>query len=382
MIVVELLILILSSILVFVHRSFILKLILLIVLYPALILVLFRNGVLMPGTLEFNRNFFSEDVLVYADFYYLIGLLIFNVVLWPYRNRIYSFRPIRLGLTTRFVLFVFFCLSSIPVFNIHNADANIKSATFYLVFSVILILTTSKKDIVWWGQLFVLLFVILNGERVDSLLSSVFLFIMVWNRKGNAEILKRGKIYIGCFFFFFLLVAVGFFRNDDELSYQLLLKALYSQQTVCDVVYIYLTGVSYFFESGSNPTVLYNLLGGLIPGPTSGVSSMFYYGNILHQYMPNPGGGLFITEGMLWAGGIGVLLYFYLYGVLLKFLFSGQSLYKKSIFILFVVMQCRIVWYGLIYTYKPILLLLVFSMIIRKMSFKSKINGLKCNYSK
>lgn len=349
---------------IFIHKSFLIKILLIIAYYPLLVIFLFKNGVPMPGILELNRNDFSENILNYAFISYTIGLLIFNFTLYPLRNQLYNFSPIKISQKTRFILLLLAYLSSIPLLNTHENGGITKSATPYLVLNTLLLVTLKKRDFIWWGQLFLSLFLLANGERVDSLLIVIFMFIMKIE-KINTEITQRLKLYIGCIFFFFFLIIIGFTRNNHSFTIDVLLKAIYSQQTVADVVQIYLSGVSYFFDYGSNTNVLYNLFGGIIPGKTSGVTSEFYYGKILNNYMPNAGGGLFMTEGMLLAGWLGTIVYFYIYAHIFIYLFNHKKDTYKALFILFFIMQCRLFWYGLIYSYKPILLIVVFFLIIK-----------------
>ena len=342
-----------------VHKSLVLKLLCLISTYPLLVLCLYKNNIPMPGVLGLSRNDFSDFVLQYAYFSYSLGLLVFNIILYSLKHRVYKFTPIKTHWSTRFLFFIATCISCIPILNIHKDGDLMKSASFYLFFNIILTSTTYKKDLIWVGQLILSFFLLAKGERVDSILLVIFLIIFQFG-KINEELKERKILYIFFVIFFIILVGIGYLRGGSTFGYEHLLAAVYSQQTVTDVVYIYLTGVNYIFDHNTNITVLYNLFGGIIPGPTLGVSSIYNYSNILTKYMPNPGGGLFITEGMICMAFIGPTIYYIFYALLIKKTFTAIKGLKCILFILFFVMQCRIVWYGFIYTYKPIVMLVIF----------------------
>lgn len=348
---------------IFIHKSLAIKIIYIISVYPLLVLCLYKNGIPMPGILGLSRNDFPDNVIQYAFISYAIGLLIFNMILYPLRHEIYKFIPIKVNSTTRFLLFIATCISCIPVLNIHKEGDLLRSATFYLFFNIILAATTKKRDLIWVGQLFICSFLLANGERVDSILLVVFLVIFKFG-KQNEEIMNRKILYLFFIFFFIILVGIGYWRGGSTLNQEQLLSAIYSQQTVTDVVYIYLTGVNYIFDHGTNITVLYNLIGGIVPGPTSGVSSTYYYSNLLRNYMSNPGGGLFITEGMISMAFLGPILYYAIYAFLIKKTFTAGKGLRNLLFILIFAMQCRIIWYGFIYTYKPILMIALFYWLI------------------
>lgn len=349
-----------------IHKSLIIKLICIISVYPLLVLFLYKNDIPMPGILGLSKNEFSNHVINYAFYSYMLGILIFNMILYPLRNKVYTFIPIKIHPTTRFLIFILTCISCIPILNIHKEGNLMRSATLYLFLNTILVATTNKKDVIWIGQLILSFFLISKGERVDSILLILFLIIIKFG-KYNREIINRKILYIFFIFFFSLLVGIGYWRGGDSFTLDNLLAAVYSQQTVTDVVYIYLTGVNYIFDHGINITVLYNLFGGIIPGPTSGTSSIYNYTNFLNNYMPNPGGGLFITEAVISMAFIGPILYYAIYAFLIKKIFIEKRGIKMLIFILFFAMQCRIIWYGVIYTYKPILMIAIFYyLFIRK----------------
>lgn len=341
------------------HKSLLLRIIIFILWYPLFVLTLFKYGIPMGGILGLNMDTFSSEVVNYALYSYMIGLLLFEIIIYPCRKKIYNFATIKIDKYTQFFIFLLMCISCIPILNIHVEGENFKSSTFYLTFSTLL-LSSRSGWLLKYGMIFVAFFLILKGERVDSILIIVLLLLF----KGTSfKVEKYNPFYliIGGSVFFILLVSVGYTRAGSTFNGNLLLYAIYSQQTITDVVYVYLTGVNYIFEHSLYPQTAYNIIEGFLPG---GVTSPHNYSKMLREYMYNPGGGLYFTEGMLIIGKLGVILYLSIYGLIIKYLFQNPKGIKRVLFILLVVMQCRIVWYGIIFIYKPALLLSIFYILI------------------
>lgn len=360
------------------YESILLKLILIIAWYPLLILLLFKNEVPLTGVISLEKENLDGKIAEYGFYSYLLGLYAFNAVLYGVRKKDFSSKEMRFKRSFRTIILVGLFFSMIFVMNTHSGDeGSAKTATFFLFFNSLLLVSFKTRDYIWLLQTLCLFFLIINGERVDSIIL-VFLVFMIVNKKGVLTFgYNKRYLYLGGFTFFILLVAVGFLREDGgAISPELIFAAFYSQLTVCDVVYVFLTGIKYVETNGIDPSVLLNLFGGLIPGETMGVSSPFYYGNYLQKFMRNPGGGLFCTEGYLAFGFIGPFLYFCIYGLLLRKLFVSSYRFKKYIFLLFMVLQCRLIWYGLIYIYKPLLILYIGLHIMRRFELKNKIRKL------
>jgi len=344
---------------IFAYKSIVLKIIMLILFYPLLVLFLYMQNFPMLGILELNRFEFSEQDLLFGYYYYLIGYILFVIIVSPLKKVSYGFYPIKIGNKTRALIFVLLCISVIPVLNIHVDSATFKSATFYLCLNSLLLLSFRKeRNWIYYAQLVLLVVIIIKGERVDSLMCVILLFILT--QKGYVvEKSMKPIMYIYGILFFFLLVIIAYLRDNRDFNYLDLIISIYSQQTVCDVVYVYLTGVKYYLLYGVDWNVLLNIFFGLIPGVTSGVSSPYFYSNILRNFMDNPGGGLFFTEGILLFGGVGIIMYIALYGIVIKMLFVRNYGFYRILFVLFIIMQCRLIWYGMQFMYKPLFLLFI-----------------------
>ena len=368
--------------LIFSYKDFVLKVLLIIFWSP--LLPLFAYSIDVPLVGAFGISKFDNEVSQYALNLCLIGNTIFYALLWKIRNVRFKYVSVKIRKQHRYILFLLLLLSSIPILNTHTENGGSKSATFFIVFNTILLVSTKKKDIVWYGQLIVLLFLIATGERVDGILFLLCMFIIKDDRSINSKELR--KLYMVLPIALALLVYIGATRGGGSFSIDVLTKSLYSQQTITDVAYVYTTGVDYYLNNGSNTSVLLNLFGGLFPGPTGGIPSIYNYRNILNDYMPNAGGGLFYTEGMLAFGGLGVCLYIAIFAIAIRKLYVGGKRWKSALFLLLFCMACRIIWYGLIYSYKPIILFLLSLFAIETMQRKRNIKlqqyGEKYNNSK
>lgn len=356
------------------YRCILIKITLIIGWYPILIMLLFKYGIPMSGILHLERDVLGGDVIAYAFYSYLTGFYLFCMILYGIRNKEFTYKQMRLPPNVRTFILILCILFAIPVLNIHSGEKdNMHSATLYLFVNSIMLISFAKKDWKWTIQLCLYSFLILSGERVDSILLIVLLFLLI-NRQGMVGFSYNKKyLVVGGFLFFIILVAVGSLRGGGNISTELIFSAIYSQQTVCDVVYVFLTGVRYVIEKGTAPIVLLNLLGGLIPGETMGVTSPYNYNIFIGKYMTNPGGGLYCTEGYLALGFIGPILYFCIYGWILKKLFLSKYRFDRYIFLLFIIMQCRIVWYGMAFIYKPLVLLYLGLFFLKKFEIHTKI---------
>jgi len=366
------------------HKSILLRLILIIAWYPLLILLLFKNDVPLTGIILLGSEALKGRIAEYGFYSYFLGLCAFNIVLYGIREKEFFFPQIKLKKGIRIMLLLLLLFSSILVLNTHSGDSDAaRTSTPFLIINSLLVISFKSRDYIWLIQTLLFFFLIINGERVDSILLVILIFMLVNNNGVVSFSYDKKYLYFGGIAFFILLVAIGFLREErGDVSLQLLFAAIYSQRTVCDVVYIFLTGIKYVEVNGTDLSVLANLFGGLIPGDTMGVTSPFYYGNVLQKFMANPGGGLFCTEGYMAFGFWGPFFYFFIYGWILKKLFTSHYRFKKYIFLLFLIMQCRLIWYGMIYIYKPLLLLYIGLYLIRHFEIKNRIRQLSTNFIK
>lgn len=366
----------------FFFKSMLLRIMLLVVMFPLCVLYLYIQEVPLVGILEISRDSFSDRTLSTAFYSYLIGAIIFLGILWPIRKRVFEYSlPFKVGNKTLSFLFIMLILSSYSLLQIRTAEGG--SASLYLAFSVMLIFF-NKGFLKPFTILHIcyILFIFSMGERVDSILTLIYILVMntvsnniapINNVDGinkinpkNTESYNRLFLYIGLAGVFVIGILSALVRTGGDSSVSLILTSLYAQQTITDVLYVYLCGVDYYLSHGIELSVICNALFGLIPGPFYGVSSNYNFTFFLiNNYSENPGGGLFFTEGIIAFGPFGVSLYLFLLGLSIKYLFKKGKAISNILFILMFVMFCRIVWYGIIYTYKPILFSIIIYYIIK-----------------
>lgn len=366
---------ILSTLLILItsFKSMLLKIMLIVVWYPLCVLFLYKLEIPLVGIIEVNRNLFSEEAIMLAYNIYLIGTIIIYYLLWSIRKTKFNFIPFKIGGGTHTILFLLFVASSYSLLQIRTAEGG--SASFYLAFSTILLYCTKGfKNFFTIAQLLYLMFILSMGERVDSILAIVFILIMNLEDGICKEKYNKAVLYIGLGCLFILGIAVAAVRGGGNYGTELLLKSIYAQQTVTDVLYVYLSGVEYYVTNGTEHSLILNCLLGLFPGTYYSVTSDYNYTIFLiNNFADNPGGGMFFTEGILVFGPLGVIIYCFILGKLVVYLFEGKNPIKQILFILLFVMFCRVVWYGFIYTYKPIIICGLLYFIL---------NVLKSNYDK
>jgi hypothetical protein len=178
-------------------------------------------------------------------------------------------------------------------------------------------------------------------------------------------------LYLSLGGLFILGVLSAFWRMNQAYSPDSILVSIYAQQTVCDVLYVYLCSAEYFIQNGCNTDVLGNLFLGLFPGDFYALTSGYNFTNFLREnFAYNAGGGLFFSEGMIAFGAPGVPLYMGLLAYLIKYVYLHKGRLYSGLFILLMVMMCRIMWYGFIYTYKSVILVvIILSLINAKHSY-------------
>lgn len=104
-----------------------------------------------------------------------------------------------------------------------------------------------------------------------------------------------------------------------------------------------------------------------------GVSSEYNFTWLLDSKVDNVGGGLFYTPFYMAFSSFGFLAFITTYFGVVKYSFLSSKQWVKYIFIIIIVMQCRIQWYGITYPFTSIKLILfiVFLMLfLKKISHK------------
>lgn len=362
----EILITIVEIIFILKFKSTLIQLVLLVSFLPLITMIAFMNGLPVPGVLSLHRNVFAPNIINTAFTLLTISNWIIIGILYPIRNKTYEYTPFKCTNFTYITLLSILVISAIISYpRVFGLEFSLDLSTIYIATnSALLLCKRPRKN---WGTIvhtLILLYVIIGGDRVDSIVAIVFLAIMNTQDNSAKESIKKTYLIIGGVTLFILSVISGIIRDGNSVSMITILYSFYAQQTVSDVLYVFLCSIGYFYEQGHNLSVLGNLFLGLFPGPFYGVVSEYNYTIFLvKNYLPNPGGGLFFSEGMIAWGPAGVLLYSTIYALCMKKLFGSSKRISVALFILSFSMLCRIQWYGFIYSYKPILFTLLFYFI-------------------
>ena len=366
MLLLETLIIIFEVFFILKFRSVLLQLILLVSFLPLVTMIAYINNLPVPGVLSIHKEIFTPQVLYTGLILLTLSNVILIKVLYPLRNQIYQYTPFKsTNFTYVCLLCILFLCAVISYPRVFGFDFGIDLSTIYISSNIALLICKRPRNN--WGtiiHMIILFFVILGGDRVDSIVTIVFLGIMSNQKEVTTESIKKSYLIIGGSILFILSVISGIIRDGNSISIATILYSFYAQQTVADVLYVFLCSIGYFYEQGVNLSVLGNFLFGLFPGPFYGVVSEYNYTIFLiKNYLPNPGGGLFFSEGMIAWGPIGVLIYTTIYAICIKALFKSSKKILIALFILSFSMLCRIQWYGFIYAYKPILFTILFYLI-------------------
>ncbi len=356
-------------------KSITLQIIIGITILPQITLLAFSLDFPVPGVLSLKREIFSSKAITIANISLLISSWILLFVLYPLKNQIYHYHSFKCTKTSYLILLViaFICaICSYP--RVSGLNFRFDLSTIFISTNVAMFLCRyPRSNSLTILHLALLIWVIIGGDRVDSMASVIFLLIFASNGTYHKESVRYSFLIFGIFVLFTLGIVSGLLRNGLSFSPEHLLYGLYAQQTVSDVVYVFLCSIEYFLENGSNTEVLLNMLFGLFPGDYYGVASEYNYTIFLnHHFAPNPGGGLYVSEAMIAFGLLGTFLYVFVYASIIKALFIRHGNIATCLFILFVVMSFRMQWYGIIYCYKPVIFSILYCLIFINLAQKGR----------
>lgn len=377
-------VLLLELIMILRFKSLLLQLVILVAFFPLVTLVAFINGLYVPGILAFRADRFSENVLIIGFFLLVLANFILISILYPLRHKTYSYTPFKCTTGSSYILLLILLFSAIISYpRVFGVDIGLDMSTIYISTNVALFLCKRERNnFCSILHLLILLIVLIGGDRVDSIISLVFLCAMGIKDGQVVENIKKRYIIIGGALLFSVSIFSGLLRGGQSLTVFDLFYSLYAQQTVSDVLYVFLCSISYYYENGADFSVLFNMIFGLFPGPFYGVVSPYNYTIFLNNnFIPNPGGGLYFSEGMLAFGPIGVLFYSLIYALCFRKLFVHRSRFFVVLFLVFVIMLCRMQWYGFIYAYKPIIFSYIFYYIMKRSQYMSN-NLYTCSFAK
>lgn len=371
----------LGLILVFFFKSTLLKLVLVVFWYPLVPMYLFCLGVPVGGSLEVIGRQYHQSHCDTAFILALGGYYLFIWILWSIRKYEIVIKRLKLNEEVRLILVFLVGVISIiaypRAFGMGGARWGLIPGpwpVFFIVFNVLLLL--SHKSIRSGSSIFQLIIVllsILGGERANSVLLLGVLFII--ESTTNKEYLKERRFkkswLVGGFLLFIMATAAGYTRGGMELNIMLILHNVFAQHTATDVIHVYFSSFDYIEHHRINLLPLINEVMSLIPlSPLGGAGHEFNFTEILRANIYNYGGGLFYTEGVLFMGKAGVLIYSFIYGVFIKWVFTSRTQLGAILILLMVTQQLRIQWYGLVYAYSPILFTVLIVGLFNMLKYK------------
>lgn len=355
-------------------KSITLQIIIGIAILPQITLLAFSFDFPVPGVLSLRREIFSSKAITLANISLSISTWILLFVLYPLKNQIYHYHSFKCTKTSYLILLLIAVICAICSYpRVSGLNFRFDMSTIFISTNVAMFLCRyPRSHLLTILHFSLLIWVIIGGDRVDSMASVIFLLIFASDRTYHKESVRYSVLILGMLVLFTLGIVSGLLRNGLSFSPEELLYGLYAQQTVSDVVYVFLCSVEYFLENESNPEVLLNTIFGLFPGNYYGVASEYNYSRFLvYHFAPNPGGGLYLSEGMIAFGLFGTFIYAFIYALIIKALFIRHGNIATCLFILFVVMSFRMQWYGIIYCYKPVIFSTIYCLIFMDMA-KSK----------
>jgi len=363
----SLLLILIGFILLMRFKSVLLKLILFIYWYPLVTIYLFCLDYPLGGSIDILgrpiNEIFAKDALSYA----ILGYFIFVAVIWNLRTKKFKYKRFKFSESLRVFISILLLITSIlaypKAFGIGDQRWNLIGGPWLVIsisLNALLILSFIKfKSISSIIQLTITLILLVGGERVNNLIT-FFLFFILYSNSSQQKIIEK-KLNFSLLFFgsTAVIIAIGahYWRNGETFKLLQLYSNIISSSTVGDVVHIYLTSFTYLNEKGLDYRPILNEIGSLLYLPNiggTGKAIIYNFTEILRVYIHNNGGGLFYTEGVLIFGRIGVIIYAFIYGLLVKYLFVSSNKYISIVAIIFFVLQFRIQWYGFMYIYSPI----------------------------
>lgn len=350
-------------------RSLIVRFILFAYWYPLVPMVLFIFNYPVGRVLDVVGRPLYYSYALEAFCFAIVGYAVVVIVIWRFRNECVRLPRFRIGESFRILivllLYVLAFIAYPKAFGISASRWNLlpgQWSVVYLAVNVFILLSfRSAKTLSTILHIAILLFVIKGGERVDSIVVLIW-YVFFEVKTTEVGYLVERKLSFRLVFIllgiFVIGVGAGLWRGGSTLDFLVLIYSVLAQHTVVDVVHVYFSSFHYVENIGLNHYPLFNEFFGLIPThPLGGTHSIFNFTNILKSHIPNPGGGLFYSEGVLIFGKIGVVIYSLLYGLLIRFFLTHIRL-LSFLFVVFFILQLRIQWYGFLYIYSTVLIVL------------------------
>ena len=230
-----------------------------------------------------------------------------------------------------------------------------------LVFLIIISCRYHNSWTARFSGVFVILWFLSHGERVDILVYLVGLVLIYLNRHRLSK--KRlSVLFICAIFTFFLMIAIGQIRTGDTITFTTLVREILVQRTAADIAYVFNASIHFAYHHellhGLTYTSYMVELIPMLPAP-------YLTQNILQSLFATPGGEFYLSEALINFGIGGIYVVQILELLLTIVLLKSKSKYVTAIFYFVVCTQFRIVWYGRTYVetaiviYLPILIIFI-----------------------
>lgn len=381
--------LLLNLILLFKVKSRVVSIFLFVFWYTQSVLFWIYIGIPPKGILLITASLFER--------YYSIGFFLVAIsylIFWILLKNIPSFelKAIKVSPGIKTVVFLGIIIVSIialPRVYLGNSQrfnllAGGSWLSIYVFLNAFYMLLYPSKNQMQFSLLHILfsLFIIIGGERVDSIFILVFYIFMGYNSSGT--IYEREIKFKNLFYVFGLVVLgnlIGYLRFSSSFNMVSLIYLLYDlimQHTVLDCIHVYFSAFAYIENIGLNRIAILNDILSVLPvGEFKGALSVYNYTQILGDYIPNVNGGLFYSSGLLVLGYIGVLVYNALFALFIKFIMISKIYFVKTCTLIIFVLYIRISWYGFLFVYRPLefYILAVIMLLLIKPSFSRNLKA-------
>ncbi len=361
------------------YKSNLMKLFLVIYAYPIFIIfIMCFNYDVGRIIKQIGLNYYNKQDMITSIIPLVISYIFILIISLSYRKTIFSLKTISLGIPVRCILFFLFLLISFIAYP--KAMGISDTIRYNLIFgswgcvfnvlSIFILFSKSKKyDVINILTYTILIICFLSGERADTIITIILLFLLKKDSNGNITERKINiiKLFLILISFSILASIIGAARSNIQIQdiSLFITKSLLSVGTVVDVIHVYLSSIWYVEHNGNSFTPLFNIIKSFIPlAGGGGVSSEENITWFLNNYIHNVGGGLFYSPFYIAFSSYGVILFNIIYFLFFTFTFKNKNSYIKYIFIVFYIMQCRIQWYGITYFFTSFKLTLLFLIII------------------
>ena len=365
----------------FAYRSVFLIIIAFIFSYPLFHLYYLYTGGDPVRIVDVVGMKYYSSYLKEAFYGYFLCVLIFHSVLLSIRHkklliaRTYTLTPVLLY--SLIVLLLFMSVISYPwLFGLAARREMLLPGngwvSIYIGTYLILLLSQNSNSTILKSILFILLlYFIVSGERVNNMLYVVLLVGLVGGREVNLDAKRKGIFALAGGLVLLLGYVAGNLRGGgDALSLDFFY--VFNYITVIESLHVYLSSFWYVDNIGNDSSVLLSMIYSFIPFHSNGgAGSPYFFENIIASEVSTVGGGMFVTEGYLAFGLVGLCLWSLVSALLIKKCFISESIFLNSIFVVIFALAFRFFWYGWEYIITPVYVMFLYLLVFFSIGKKS-----------